>query len=117
MRALWIKNLSLHLAEIGGSSSIDSRITDLSAMIQHEGKRKSIPETSIHFPGSILPWFGRTVYDYTIITMVVFGLLICATTPTFAAVVLTLNATGWELLFVMDSVHRPVEVSGPGNNQ
>jgi hypothetical protein len=45
---LWIKNLSLHFAFIGGSSL----------------RGWSITETSTLVPGSIFPEFGRTQYSF-----------------------------------------------------
>lgn len=70
----------------------------MSAMLRESGREGagSAPWTRTVSPGSILPEFGRTQY--------------C-----FGAVVFTLNATGWELLFETASVRFTSDVSGRGN--
>lgn len=67
MRVLWIRNLSLHLVDKGGSSFIGCSITieDVSK-VEHGLNTRHIPETSTLSPGSILPEFGRTQYNYGI---------------------------------------------------
>jgi hypothetical protein len=111
MSVLWIKNLSLHLAAVGGSSFKGCSIT-AGQVSQSRGEHRPTHQRRQHSP---LALFCRSLAARNRATWSSDSEYIPSrTTTTLGAVTLTLKATGWALLFVTAKLRLTVTVSGPG---